>query len=68
MKSQKIQFQESFPRISPVKVGPTAGANIITKAQSLGQSGIHGSMDELNQQKREDSPETDLYTYEHACS
>lgn len=32
MKSQKIQFQESFPRISPVKVDPTAGANIITSA------------------------------------
>lgn len=28
--NQKIQFQESFPRIKPVKVGPMAGANIMT--------------------------------------
>ena len=31
--SQKIQRQESLARISPVSVGPIAGANIITSAQ-----------------------------------
>ena len=30
---QKIQRQESLARIKPVKVGPIAGANMITKAQ-----------------------------------
>ena len=31
--NQKIQRQESLARISPVSVGPIAGANIITNAQ-----------------------------------
>ena len=33
-KSQKIQCHESLARISPVSVGPTAGANMMTSEQA----------------------------------
>lgn len=32
--NQKTQFHDNFARIKPVKVGPTAGANIITSEQT----------------------------------
>ena len=32
--NQKTQFHDNFARIKPVKVGPTAGANMMTSEQT----------------------------------